>query len=156
SDLLAEDLRRFLAKEPIQARPTATWERVAKWSRRRPAVAALLGGSSLTAVTLMIGGWLFARQEAQRAPEARELTAAGPHQERIAVERRIEAEREHKRAEQNFQQALAAVDVMLTRVGKKRLAHEPRMERLRRDVLEQALHFYQGFLDAAEDDPTVR
>jgi serine/threonine-protein kinase len=156
SGLLAEDLRRFLAREPIQARPTPLWERAAKWSRRRPAVAALIVVSSLAAATLMAGGWLFARQEAKRAEEARQLTELAQRNEKLAVRRRIEAEREHAWAEKNFQQALAAVDVMLTRVGEKRLAHEPRMERLRRDVLEQALHFYQGFLAAAEKDPTVR
>jgi tetratricopeptide (TPR) repeat protein len=153
---LAEDLRRFLGKEPIQARPTPLWERAAKWSRRRPAAAALIVVSSLAAASLMVGGWLFARQEAVRAEEARQLTALAQRQEKLAVARRIEAEREHAWAEKNFQQALAAVDVMLTRVGEKRLAHEPRMERLRHDVLEQALHFYQGFLDEAGKDPTVR
>src|SRR5262249_20706325 len=35
---LAEDLERWLAHEPILARPVATWERLAKWARRRPAV----------------------------------------------------------------------------------------------------------------------
>lgn len=42
SAALAEDLRRFLAQEPIEARPVRVWERVGKWVRRRPAVAALL------------------------------------------------------------------------------------------------------------------
>jgi hypothetical protein len=39
---LAEDLRHFLAGEPIRARPVRVWERVAKWVKRRPAIAALL------------------------------------------------------------------------------------------------------------------
>jgi serine/threonine protein kinase len=38
---LAEDLRRFLTGEPIQARPTRPWERAAKWAKRRPAIACL-------------------------------------------------------------------------------------------------------------------
>jgi hypothetical protein len=38
---LGEDLRRFGAGEPIAARPVSAWERSAKWTRRKPAVAAL-------------------------------------------------------------------------------------------------------------------
>ncbi len=40
---LAEDLRRFLAGEPILARPPSTRERLVKWARRRPSEAALVG-----------------------------------------------------------------------------------------------------------------
>jgi eukaryotic-like serine/threonine-protein kinase len=49
--LLAEDLRRFRATEPIVARPTPLWERGWKWARRRPALAGLL--------TLSLGVLLF-------------------------------------------------------------------------------------------------
>src|SRR5438445_11347288 len=60
---LAEDLRRFLADEPIQARSVSQWERLWRWCRRNPklafmtaTVAVLLlvvaGGSSLAALWL--------------------------------------------------------------------------------------------------------
>jgi serine/threonine protein kinase/Tfp pilus assembly protein PilF len=39
---LAEDLHRFLAGEPVRARPPSPWGRAWKWTRRRPAAAALL------------------------------------------------------------------------------------------------------------------
>jgi WD40 repeat protein len=40
---LAEDLDRWVRHEPILARPTQTWEQAAKWARRHPARAALVG-----------------------------------------------------------------------------------------------------------------
>jgi WD40 repeat protein/serine/threonine protein kinase len=52
---LAEDLRRFLAGEPIRARPVRAWERVVKWARRRPAAAALVAVSSLASLLLLAG-----------------------------------------------------------------------------------------------------
>jgi serine/threonine protein kinase len=42
AEALADDLKRWLAGEPIRARRTRGWERVLRWARRRPAVAALV------------------------------------------------------------------------------------------------------------------
>ncbi len=39
---LAEDLERFTRGEPILARPSTFWERMSKWTRRKPALAASL------------------------------------------------------------------------------------------------------------------
>ena len=56
---LAEDLRRFQAQEPIQARPVGRLERGVKWAKRRPAVAALLAALVLAALGLVGGGAWF-------------------------------------------------------------------------------------------------
>ncbi len=40
---MAEDLRRYLAGEPIQARAVTLGERLVKWAKRKPAIAALVG-----------------------------------------------------------------------------------------------------------------
>ena len=59
---LGEDLRRFLAGEPILARPVGRMERLRKWARRRPAAAALVSVSSLTFIALTTVGILYSTQ----------------------------------------------------------------------------------------------
>jgi WD40 repeat protein len=56
AEALAEDLERWQRGEPIQARPTTRWERAAKWARRKPAAAALVGVSA--AAALLVAGLL--------------------------------------------------------------------------------------------------
>jgi serine/threonine protein kinase/predicted Zn-dependent protease len=51
---LADDLRRFIDGEPVQARPTPSWERAWKWAKRRPAVVALLAVSMLAGISMVL------------------------------------------------------------------------------------------------------
>ncbi len=51
---LADDLNRWLEGKPIQARPVSDWEKMVKWAKRQPAVAALIA-----LLVLVIGGGLF-------------------------------------------------------------------------------------------------
>ncbi len=53
AEAMGEDLRRFVADEPIVARPVSFWERGLKWARRRPALAA-----SFVVVSLLLAGML--------------------------------------------------------------------------------------------------
>jgi serine/threonine-protein kinase len=59
---LADDLRRFLRWEPIAARRAGPLERLARWARRSPAAAGLVGVALLAASTVLgAGGWLTGR-----------------------------------------------------------------------------------------------
>jgi serine/threonine-protein kinase len=105
---LAEDLRRFLCDEPILARPIPAWERLARWCRRNPRVAALLGTVALLLVVVALGSLGAAyrisqeKAEAERQRELAELSAAA---QKVARE---EADRNAELARQNAAEARKA------------------------------------------------
>ena len=96
---LANDLGRYRRGEPIVARPAATLERLRKWSRRQPMVAALSAGIVAIAALGLAGivyEWQDAeahRRQAEAARDAvlREQTATA-EQRQEAVRAREEAE----------------------------------------------------------------
>jgi WD40 repeat protein/serine/threonine protein kinase len=47
---VAEDLRRYLAGQPIKGRRASTWERACKWARRKPAIALLTAAIVLVSI----------------------------------------------------------------------------------------------------------
>jgi WD40 repeat protein/serine/threonine protein kinase len=64
---LAADLRRFLAGQPVQARPVSRAERLWRWSRRNPLVASLVAALFLVLVAGLAGAtsqWLRAEAKA--------------------------------------------------------------------------------------------
>ncbi|MBI5432494.1 MAG: serine/threonine protein kinase, partial [Planctomycetes bacterium] len=65
----AADLRRFLAFQPVLARPLSPAQRVARWVRRNPARAGLAGLAATIAVGLPLG--LFLANRAIRGEQAR-------------------------------------------------------------------------------------
>jgi tetratricopeptide (TPR) repeat protein len=135
---LGDDLRRYLNDEPIRAsRPSAT-ERIVKWSRRhRNLVASVFVILFLSVIGLATSALLISQQR-----DAAQAAA-------------IDAKTQKTRAEGNLRQARAAVDKMFTKVAEE-LADRPHMEQLRRELLEEALQFYEGFLQESGDDPEVR
>jgi tetratricopeptide (TPR) repeat protein len=93
---LADDLRHFLRDEPIRARPAGRVERVVRWCRRRPAVAALCG-VILAAVLAGVGAvpWHVGRlrgaldqAQAQRREEVRAAARGFLRQGEEALERK--------------------------------------------------------------------
>ncbi|HYT90916.1 MAG TPA: serine/threonine-protein kinase, partial [Gemmataceae bacterium] len=145
---LADDLERFLNGEPIKARPTPVWERVLKWVKRRPTAAALIGVSAAAVLALMVGGFVVADRE-----HGLRLTAE--RQEAIAKKQKEEAERQRQRADGHLQQAFLAGDELLNRASKA-LANQPRLDTVRRDLLEKARRFYERFFEVEGDTPEVR
>jgi serine/threonine protein kinase/WD40 repeat protein len=70
ADALAADLRRFLAGEPVQARPVSQGEKLWRWCRRKPLVAALLASVTLLVLVVAVGTPLAAFWWRQQRDEA--------------------------------------------------------------------------------------
>lgn len=64
---LAQDLRRFVAGEPILARPVGPLGRLARWCRRKPTLAATLAASAL--LLGLLGAWNLHTQRQARLRE---------------------------------------------------------------------------------------
>ncbi len=132
---LAGDLGLFLAHKPITARPASRWERAVKWVRRRPALSALMAvsGAAVLAVAVIL------------------LTA----NERLRHQRDA-ADASRRQALAGYRKAREAVDQMLRRVGIDLLHYVPHTEVIQRELVEDALKFYQELAEKTNDDPDWR
>jgi WD40 repeat protein len=85
AESLAEDLERWLRGEPIAARRAGAWEKLAKWGRRKPALASLAATVVVFAasvVGLAAWGW----SQAARAQQAAEKQTRAEADARAAAE----------------------------------------------------------------------
>jgi tetratricopeptide (TPR) repeat protein len=142
ANALALDLRCFLAGRPILARPVPAWEKVAKWTRRRPALAALIG--FIFVATLSV----FALSLAYNARLGRERA--------IARIERDTAKKAQRRSEADFGLALDAVKRFYTEVSENKLLLVPTMDTVRIELLERAREFYERIAQERPDDPNVQ
>jgi tetratricopeptide (TPR) repeat protein len=143
---LADDLRRFLGHEPIRARRPSPLLRLRKWGQRhRNVVASAAVCLFVVVVVLAISTvviWLKQRE-----------TDAAYH---AAEEQRQEADKQRNEAVTSLKDAQAAVDQMLYRVGDRTLSQVPQMELVRREILTDALRFYERLLQRAHAGPKLR
>jgi WD40 repeat protein/tRNA A-37 threonylcarbamoyl transferase component Bud32 len=116
AEALADDLQRWLAREPIQARSVGRGERMWRWCRRNPVVAGLLAAVALSLVTGTAISSYFAIQATERAEEAtREKNRADENaqtalQERDRANAKVaEALANAKRADDNAAEARASL-----------------------------------------------
>lgn len=138
---IAGDLRRWLAREPIRARPIGRVERSVLWCRRRPAFAALAAFAVISTLGLLVGGFWYNTRLRAALMRAR-------HSEEVA---RLERDR----AEASFRQARDAVRDLFTTMATGELIDRPGTQPLQRKLLGLAREYYEGFLRQRPDDPTL-
>lgn len=164
AELLAEDLRRFLAGEPILARPVSGPERLWRWCRRNPKMAALSASVLLLLVVVAVGSSAaavkiaFERDEKEKQRGAA-VTAEGiaKTQKALAEERREKAEAAEKRATEKekiaSEQRQLALDTLYNVVTKvdEQLRDRTEMHKLRLELIEDAM---SGLRRVEESDST--
>ncbi len=132
---LVDDVRRYVADEPVSVYPEPLLTRCGRWARRHKTAVAATAALLITAViALSTSTWLIAREQG-RTEQQRQL-----------------AEDSAQRAEASFEKALDAVDTMLTTVADERLRDIPHMVVIRRELLQKALRLNQELLEQQPDD----
>jgi serine/threonine protein kinase len=153
--LLADDLRRFQARETIRARPVGVHERLWRWCRREPLVAsmalALLAG--LVGVTTQ---WWRAESHLKDAMQQRRLAEENERKQQVANHAlQLASERERtarRRAQERFEAAMNGLRRFEGVTQHEALLREPQFGRLRAELLQIALDFYQTLQASLEED----
>jgi serine/threonine-protein kinase len=146
---LAEDVERWMADEPVRARRETRSERLVRWMRHHRSWTRA-GAAALVAVTaISVAAAVVVDRARWRESRARQAEATA----------RAEASGQRDRAEANFRMARQAVEDYLTRVSENVLLKaqdRQDLRELRKQLLEDALRYYQRFIDQGDSAPGRR
>jgi serine/threonine protein kinase/tetratricopeptide (TPR) repeat protein len=147
---LSRDIQRYLADEPVEARPPSAGYRLKKFVRRNKVQVV---AASLVLIALVGGmiGTTYGLFRAKRAAAAERIA------KRDAVAKREEAEKQQARAEDREQQAIEAVKRFRDAVAENpELKHNPSLESLRKMLLKEPLAFFKALRGRLQADRDTR
>jgi WD40 repeat protein/tRNA A-37 threonylcarbamoyl transferase component Bud32 len=140
---LAADLRRFIAGEPIRAKPMGRWERSVRWVRRRPALTALI---AVSAAALLIVLTVISVKNAQLKSErdfAREQETIANEQRDAATKAKEDVYRELEHSRRSlYGLQLSQVAVIWERQPSQALALLAELDRFPQDLRDFAWGYF--------------
>jgi serine/threonine protein kinase/WD40 repeat protein len=98
AEALADDLRRFLADRPIQARRSSAAERFRRWCRRNPVVATLSGTVAALLLVLAVGSTVATLRLSEQREDLRDQLGRTQRAEREGQEKLFQARLAQARA----------------------------------------------------------
>ena len=148
---LGEDLKRYLAGEPILARPVTMVERSLKWAKRRPAMAGMISVSATALLVLIVGGVWYNLQLEKSLAAAKTAQKHEAEQRIIAEDAKEIAEIRRVEAMDNLRKARRVVDTALTGISEI-IQYYPNVQRVREGLLKEVAKEYEEFASQQSDD----
>jgi eukaryotic-like serine/threonine-protein kinase len=140
---LAEDLRRYLADEPIQARRPTMGQRVGKWARRHRTFVRAAGLLFLLGVAgLVVSLWFI-----WRAKEEADLAWGEEKKQQERTKARL------KQAQTNMDLSFAALDKIVLKLAERGLLSLDPAENEDAKLFRFALGLYESIAEKNSDDP---
>jgi eukaryotic-like serine/threonine-protein kinase len=156
---LADDLDRYLAGEPIHARPIGNAERLWRWCRRNPKVATLTASTFVLLVAGVVGSLIAAFTIANERDTADDARRLAEQREREADQANQQAQKNAEEAKKNAaeaqKQSTLALNAFRTLIDdvQKQIGDNPGQQDLKRKLLETAL---EGLDKVAKSDENSR
>jgi serine/threonine-protein kinase len=138
---VADEVRHWLADEPVAAYPDPVVTRLGRWGRRHRPLVTAAAALLVALVAALAAGTVLLGEANARTEQARR-----------------EAEGQRDLARENFDKARQAVDDYFVQVSENKLLKSPLpgLQPLRKELLESALKYYRGFAEQHQDDPAVQ
>jgi thiol-disulfide isomerase/thioredoxin/tRNA A-37 threonylcarbamoyl transferase component Bud32 len=136
----ADDLGRYLAGEAIKARPLTLLQRGARWGRRHPSAAALIGVCLFAGTVIGVGGWVSAARLRSALDEAKANA--------------LEASRQRTAVDAGMKARFATIEELMMYLDG-RLKNAPYGEAVRKDFTTQLTQYGEQILAERPDDPEV-
>lgn len=149
ANAFAADIQRYLNDEPVEACPPSASYRVRKYAKRHKgllATAALLI-AMLTTSTAVSGVFAYQANDAKKEAE-------GQREEAVAAQQLADKRLEQSRVD--FDRALNSLDTIVEEVSSPEFAQLPGVEKVRSEILDKAMKFYQEIISEHDNDPYAR